>query len=102
MAWWNFKRTKVINDEARVELIRERLSGHQSDGTITKFDAEGPARDPGEINENGTIEWDTKLESYTVTEWRHLCDADIDVQKAFHDQTTDPTDGWPDDYWANR
>jgi hypothetical protein len=98
-----------VNDQARVELIRERLSDHVSTGERTNFDIPTPS----DLNEDGTYEFtvtNIACVNYDVTEFEDLTEANTDVRLAlakvasentsFGDE--DSTLNLDTDYWSTK
>ena len=104
MFWNKDKKDNTESDAARVELIRERLSDHVSNGEKTQFDI---ARvDKTGLNEEGEYEFtvtNIARTNYDVTEWADLTECDTDVRAAFQNQPTGPSEDLEDtDYWLTK
>lgn len=112
------QKAREIDDKARVELIRERLSGYQSNGVTTEFDITEPIGEDDNdvtISKDGTIAFNTvefqKFNvariNYDVTEWSDITVVPDDTRKALESLIEDPTsfedtDPMNTDYWSTK
>jgi hypothetical protein len=98
-----------VNDKARVELIRERLSDHVSTGERTAFII--PEGD--DLNDNGEYEFtvtNIACVNYDVTEFEDLTEANTDLRLALAEVAAEKTSFGDDnstlnldtDYWSTR
>ena len=110
MFWYSKEKrnriAKELADRIAVDLIRERLADHVSDGSRTQFTIPPDELKDGTVNFTVT---NVARVNYEVEEWADVTSANTDVRTAFDDNPTQPVTGntnpdYPDypDYWKTR